>query len=149
MGVPVITLAGEHHLSRVGVSLLENAGFSELIATSVDDYVERAVALANDLARLAQLRDGLRERMQTSPLMREQEFTRELERAYRKMWTAHVRNSRFARYFLPMVDFDIRELLGELVTPIKIVDVGAMVHDECCSDLPAARQCKDRNDHRL
>ena len=33
MGVPVVTLAGEVHFSRVGVSLLNNVGLPELVAT--------------------------------------------------------------------------------------------------------------------
>ena len=32
MGVPVVTLAGESHVSRVGTSLLTNAGLSDLVA---------------------------------------------------------------------------------------------------------------------
>jgi protein O-GlcNAc transferase len=86
MGVPVITLAGSRHVARVGVSLLSNVGLPELVADSVEDYVEKAVALANDRSRLAALRAGLRERMQRSPLMDAPRFARNMESAYRAMW---------------------------------------------------------------
>jgi len=56
MGIPLITIAGTIHMSRVGVSLLTNVGLPELIATSVDDYVARIVGLAQDRDRLARLR---------------------------------------------------------------------------------------------
>ena len=90
MGVPVIALAGKTHVSRVGVSQLTNIGLPELIAADLNSYVDIAVALANDLPRLAQLRDDLRERMKVSPLMDAPRFTRNLEHAFQEMWRARV-----------------------------------------------------------
>ena len=52
MGVPFVTLAGEHFVSRMGVTILTNAGMPELIANNVDEYIELAVALALDKDRL-------------------------------------------------------------------------------------------------
>lgn len=69
MGVPLITLAGTDHHSRVGVSLLTNVGHPEWIAADWNDYTARAVALARDLPRLLALRTALREEMRRSPLM--------------------------------------------------------------------------------
>ena len=86
MGVPVIALAGHSHVSRVGVSLLSNAGLTELIAESGDAYVEKAITLAGDLRRLQTLRAGLRDMMSRSPLTDAHRFTRDMEEAYRKMW---------------------------------------------------------------
>ena len=93
MGVPVITLAGRSHVGRVGVSQLTNIGLPELIGRNEDDYVDIAVALANDLPRLAALRSGLRERLRASPLMDAQRLTRNLEAAYREMWKNHIGNT--------------------------------------------------------
>jgi protein O-GlcNAc transferase len=84
--VPVITLAGRTHVSRVGVSLLSNMGLPELIAESPEDYIKIAVELANDLPRLQELRSTLRRRMEQSPLMDPQKFARNIEAAYRQMW---------------------------------------------------------------
>jgi predicted O-linked N-acetylglucosamine transferase (SPINDLY family) len=86
MGVPVVTLAGERHAARVGVSLLGAMGLDALIAQDAAAYAETAVALANDLERLARLRAGLRQRMQESPLCDATGVTQELEAAYREMW---------------------------------------------------------------
>jgi len=93
MGVPVITLAGRSHVGRVGVSQLTNIGLPELIGHNEDDYVDIAVALANDLPRLAALRSGLRERLRASPLMDAPRLTRNLESAYREMWKNHIGNT--------------------------------------------------------
>lgn len=86
MGVPFVTLAGDSFVSRMGVSLLTNAGLPELIAGSEDEYRDKAVALANDRDRLRQTRRGLRERVQNSPLMDQKAFARSMEDAYRAMW---------------------------------------------------------------
>ena len=86
MGVPVITLAGDFHASRVGVSLLSNVGMPELISESVEDYIEKAAKLTNDLDRLQDLRIKLRPLMTRSALMDAKGFTRSLEAAYRQMW---------------------------------------------------------------
>jgi predicted O-linked N-acetylglucosamine transferase (SPINDLY family)/predicted SAM-dependent methyltransferase len=92
MGVPVITLAGRAHVSRVGVSLLHQVGLEELVAQDAEQYLDLAQALAQDSARLAQLRAGMRERMRASPLVDASGFARSLEKAYRDMWAAHLRS---------------------------------------------------------
>jgi predicted O-linked N-acetylglucosamine transferase (SPINDLY family) len=90
MGAPVITLEGASHVGRVGVSQMSNLGLQELIAHNQSEYVEIAVALANDLPRLAALRAGMRERMLASPLMNVARFTSNLERAYENMLATRV-----------------------------------------------------------
>jgi protein O-GlcNAc transferase len=86
MGVPVVTLRGDRHASRVGASLLTQVGLTDLIADSVEAYVETAVALAGDPARLADLRHSLRPRMAASPLCDAAGFARKIEQSYRTMW---------------------------------------------------------------
>ena len=81
MGVPVVTLAGKTHASRVGVSFLNTVGLSELIASSPNDYVFKAVSLAESPARLQQYRETIRTKMAYSPLMDAAGVTRELEDA--------------------------------------------------------------------
>jgi predicted O-linked N-acetylglucosamine transferase (SPINDLY family) len=79
MGVPVVTLAGGVHASRVGASLLTHVGLPDWIAGSVDDYVRIAVAAVNDRPRLARLRATLRDQVRQSPLCDAPGFTRNLE----------------------------------------------------------------------
>lgn len=90
MGVPVVTLAGSAHVSRVGVSLLSCVDLPELVAKSPEEYVSIAVGLAKDLPRLAELRRTLRLRMRASPLMDGARFARDIESAYRQMWRARL-----------------------------------------------------------
>ena len=63
MGVPLITLAGGHCISRMGVSILTNVGMPELIAQNQDEYIRLAVGLALDRERLRGLRHNLRDRV--------------------------------------------------------------------------------------
>jgi protein O-GlcNAc transferase len=86
MGVPVITAPGTRSSSRSAASVLTTAGLTDWIASGPEDYVRRAVALSRNEKLLAELRATLRERMQSSALMDEEGFTRDLENAYRGMW---------------------------------------------------------------
>ncbi|MDR2014256.1 MAG: tetratricopeptide repeat protein [Azoarcus sp.] len=86
MGVPFVTWPGEHLSARMGKAILENVGLHELVAASADDYVNIAVALANDHGRLKRLRANLRERMVGSPLLDGPRMARSLENAFRGMW---------------------------------------------------------------
>lgn len=94
MGVPVVTLAGDSHVSRVGVSLLETVGLGDLVAKDWDDYVARAVALARDPARRRALRTTMRERMAASALGDGVQFTRTFEAGLRELWRAYVQSAR-------------------------------------------------------
>ena len=69
MGVPVVTLAGDRHASRVGVSLLTAVGHREWVARDWSAYVSIAVALANDVVARISARRTLREEMRCSALM--------------------------------------------------------------------------------
>lgn len=60
MGVPVVSLRGDRHVSRVGTSLLTAVGRAEWIADSAEDYLHRAQELASDPQRLALVRATLR-----------------------------------------------------------------------------------------
>jgi protein O-GlcNAc transferase len=85
MGVPVISLAGQSHVARVGLSILSRIGLSDLVAHSPSEYVECATRLAADRSRLTTLRRGLRERMGASSLMNGQSIAG-IEREYRRLW---------------------------------------------------------------
>ena len=79
MGVPTLTLAGDTLLARQGASLLAAAGLKDWVATSVAEYVEKAIKFAGDVPMLANLRTGLREQVQASPLFDAPRFARNME----------------------------------------------------------------------
>jgi len=97
MGVPVITLSGDRFAGHMGETILKNLDLYACVADSPADYLEKAVALAADLPRLAELRGRLRERLLNSPLCDGPAFTRDLETLYRKLWMNWCQTQRTAR----------------------------------------------------
>jgi predicted O-linked N-acetylglucosamine transferase (SPINDLY family) len=77
MGVPVVTLAGHRPVGRQTLCVLGNIGMEDLATDSVDAYVARAIALANDLDRLQDFRATIRKRMLASPLMQAPQFAQD------------------------------------------------------------------------
>jgi protein O-GlcNAc transferase len=94
MGVPLVTLRGSWHASRVGASLLTAVGLQELVAEDRDGLVRRAAALASDPARLDELHRTLRQRMAASPLGDAPAYAAKLGEAYRAMWRARCAEAR-------------------------------------------------------
>ncbi len=74
MGVPYISRVGETSASRAGLSILSSVGLPELCARTDEEFVQAGVALANDPARLGELRATLRQRVLASPICRGQSF---------------------------------------------------------------------------
>jgi predicted O-linked N-acetylglucosamine transferase (SPINDLY family) len=93
MGVPVITLAGDRHMSRVGVSLLAAAGHSEWVATTPDDYVRIATSLAGDAGKLAGVRGALRDDLRRGPLLDHTGQAARFGAALRECWRAWCRRA--------------------------------------------------------
>lgn len=88
MGVPVVTLRGNRHSSRVGASILTRVGLRNLITVNEGEYISKAVGLASDLDKLKELRAGMRERMMESPLCDSRSFARSIEDVYRQIRTS-------------------------------------------------------------
>jgi predicted O-linked N-acetylglucosamine transferase (SPINDLY family) len=86
MGVPVITLVGQHHASRVGLSILTQVGLEFFAASKPAEYVRKATALAQNLGALAKIRASMRQRMAASPVCQAKPFARTVEAAYRTVW---------------------------------------------------------------
>ncbi|MHC4877325.1 MAG: O-linked N-acetylglucosamine transferase, SPINDLY family protein [Planctomycetota bacterium] len=68
MGVPVVTWPRGRFASRHTLSHSSNAGFTDGVATSFDDFVNVTVGLASDVDRLSDIRTSLRPMMAASPL---------------------------------------------------------------------------------
>ena len=68
MGVPTVSLVGPAFFERLSYSNLVNAGLKDLAVDTPDAYVDAAVALAADVQRRRDLREGLRATIRRSPL---------------------------------------------------------------------------------
>ena len=89
MGVPVITLVGRTVVGRGGASILSNAGLTELIAATPEQYVS-AVAAHGGRSRAtgAQPRRDCAGGCGGSPLMDGKQYAADVEAAFRRMWTS-------------------------------------------------------------
>jgi predicted O-linked N-acetylglucosamine transferase (SPINDLY family) len=93
MGVPVITLKGDLHCSRVGYSLLSQLSMEFLAVDTMDQYVTMACALACKPEAVSQMRDSMRLRMEASTLMKTDAFAGHVEAAYQHMWETWCQES--------------------------------------------------------
>lgn len=84
MGVPVITLATDRHVGRVGASILNRLGRGDWVAGSEEEYIAKAVALAQDGQERARCHQTLRNSLRNSSLMDGPAFCRALEEVYRR-----------------------------------------------------------------
>jgi predicted O-linked N-acetylglucosamine transferase (SPINDLY family) len=86
MGIPFITLADRPSVGRIGCVVLKGVGHPEWIAYSEEEYVEKAVKLANNLEILAQYRATLRGEIEAGEICNKSSFVSKLEKAYQQMW---------------------------------------------------------------
>lgn len=102
MGVPVVTLVGDAFHNRLTYSYLKNLEIplDELIATDVEEYIDKAVLLAADQQRLRDLKKELSSAVKKSTYYDSQKFTRQLESAYISIWDEKVskQESRNSKY---------------------------------------------------
>ena len=86
MGHPVITRAGLPSHGRLAAAHVTAAGHPEWITQSEEDYINLAVDLAENIEKLAIIRQSLRAELEASPLMDYQGFARKIGDAYCAMW---------------------------------------------------------------
>lgn len=84
-GLPVLTLAGESFAGRIAASLLTAIEMPELIASTPQEYEQRAIDLGSNPERVAVLKQKLANHRLTTPLFDIGQFTRHLESGYISM----------------------------------------------------------------
>jgi len=90
MGVPVITLKGSRHASRVSASLAEVVGLGEMVVDSEEAFAAKAIALSQDTERLATIRAGLRSKIEDSPLRDEAGYAKKFGDLLEEMYTSTI-----------------------------------------------------------
>ena len=85
-GTPLVSLEGASFNQRMGASILSHLGHPEWVAKNEEEYVQIAVSLASDQAKLRDIQLALPQQMQHSSLTDSYGYTRDLERQYRQIW---------------------------------------------------------------
>lgn len=88
MGVPVITLAGSHYVSRMATAVLTGAGLPEWICPTEEAYLQRALQAAEQLPQLRAGRSALRQQLLASPLADAQGLGEALWQALQREFSA-------------------------------------------------------------
>jgi len=94
MCVPLVTRVGQQFSARNSYTMMINAGITEGIAWTDEEYVEWGVRLGKDPVLRQQISWRLRQSRQTAPLWNAQQFTREMENAYQQMWQRYVESGK-------------------------------------------------------
>lgn len=81
MGVPVLTLEGDSHVSRVSSSLLNNLGLNDFVCKDIAQALALVDRFVAQPEQLNHVRKGLRKRMLQSPLCDGKGFAQRFEQA--------------------------------------------------------------------
>ncbi|NEP09099.1 MAG: O-linked N-acetylglucosamine transferase, SPINDLY family protein [Symploca sp. SIO2C1] len=90
MGIPIVTRVGQQFSARNSYTMMLNAGITEGIAWTDEEYLEWGIRLGKDAALRQQISWQLRQSRQTAPLWNAKQFTREMEKAYEQMWQRYL-----------------------------------------------------------
>ncbi len=86
MCLPLVTRVGEQFFARYSYTMLTNAGITEGIAWSADEYVAWGVRLGHDANLRQAISWKLKQSRHTAPLWNAKAFTKDMEAAYCQMW---------------------------------------------------------------
>ena len=92
MCIPIVTKVGEQFAARNSYTMMINAGVTEGISWSDQEYIDWGIRLGTDEALRKQVFWKLKESRKTSPLWNAEKFTRDMEFAYEQMWELYTDN---------------------------------------------------------
>jgi len=90
MCIPLVTRVGEQFAARNSYTMMMNAGVTEGIAWTDEEYIEWGVRLGKDEALRQQISWKLQQSRKTAPLWNGRQFTRDMEQAYEQMWQIYL-----------------------------------------------------------
>ena len=85
-GLPVLTRMGKGFAARVAGSLLHAVGLPDMVTESSEEYEARALELATDPAKMAEVRQRLADNRLTTPLFDTERFVRQVETGYEEAY---------------------------------------------------------------
>lgn len=124
MNVPILTLPGRSFASRVCTSLIRAAGVGEMECSSAEDYVSRAVELAQNREKLVSIKAKLAVSRDASRLFDTPKLVGHLEDLYREMW------SDFKGGALPAPDLRNLDIYHEIGLELDLENMEALTDDD-------------------
>jgi predicted O-linked N-acetylglucosamine transferase (SPINDLY family) len=77
----------------MGLSVMTHAGLGEFATSSREQWVQAVEHIVGDVSGLAILRQQMRDRLMSSPLMDAASLARHIEAEYRRMWRGYCESS--------------------------------------------------------
>jgi predicted O-linked N-acetylglucosamine transferase (SPINDLY family) len=90
MCIPMVTRVGEQFSARNSYAMMMNAGITDGISRTDEEYVEWGIRLGKNPVLRQQISWKLRQSRKTAPLWNGKQFTREMEKAYEQMWQIYL-----------------------------------------------------------
>ncbi len=120
MNVPILTLRGRTFAARVCADLLTAAGLPELVCTTAEEFVARAVDLGRNKDKLAALKAKLAANRDTCQLFNTPDLVRHLEDLYRQMWGDLIRGA------LPVPDLRNLDIYHDIGIDLDLENMDAL-----------------------
>jgi predicted O-linked N-acetylglucosamine transferase (SPINDLY family) len=89
MGIPMVTQVGQQFSARNSYTFMLNAGITEGIAWSEQEYIDWGIKLGLDRELRWQIKGKLHAARATAPVWNAKQFTLDMEQAYREMWAKY------------------------------------------------------------
>jgi predicted O-linked N-acetylglucosamine transferase (SPINDLY family) len=90
MGIPLVTKVGQQFAARNSYTFMINAGLTEGIAWTDEEYIDWGIKLGQDENLRQQIIWKLEQSKKTAPLWNAKQFTQEMEKAYQQMWVKYI-----------------------------------------------------------
>ncbi|MFN5516433.1 MAG: O-linked N-acetylglucosamine transferase, SPINDLY family protein [Cyanobacteriota bacterium] len=97
-GIPLVTKVGKQFAARNSYTFMINAGITEGIAWTDEEYIDWGVRFGMDENLRQQVSWKLRQSRKNSPLWNGKQFARDMEDAYRQMWELYCKEKNNAIY---------------------------------------------------
>jgi len=89
LGIPIVTRAGNSHVSRTTGSILNTLGLSSWIASSEKEFIQICIDKSNDIYQLKKLRQSLHDRFSSSTLGNPKLFLIAYEQQLKETWKTY------------------------------------------------------------
>jgi predicted O-linked N-acetylglucosamine transferase (SPINDLY family) len=90
VGVPIVTKVGQQFAARNSYTMMINAGITEGIAWSDEEYIDWGVRLGNDKVLRHEVARKIKDSKHSAPLWNGKQFAKEMEKAYQQMWKSFI-----------------------------------------------------------
>jgi protein O-GlcNAc transferase len=90
--LPILSLAGDTPQARLATSALTACNLKELISTSLEEYIEKALYYYNNREKLASIKEKITLNKTSYPVFSPKQLATNLETAFENIWEQHLTN---------------------------------------------------------